>query len=327
MKEIKEYILKNEQIEITILNVGACIKQIKYKGIECVLEYNNLNDYIDNPLCLGAVIGPGAGRISLAKFELNGVKYYLEKNDNSNNIHGGNNGLMTCFWNVDAFSNSESNKFIKLSCKLKHLAGGFPGNKKFEIVYRLDGEKVSMEILAISDKDTYTNITNHVYFNLNMDKTTKIFNHYIKVPASKFLELNEDNIPISKRSVKNTIFDLREIIKLSELDFATNENTALFGGFDHPFLIDENKACVMSEDKKIKIIIETDYPCLVIYTGNNIGNDIALNNGILSEKNLGICLEAQYEPNYMNNEFSNDYILEENNAFRKYISWNFCNEV
>jgi aldose 1-epimerase len=46
--------------------------------------------------------------------------------------------------------------------------GGFPGNVKFDVIYRLDAEKneIIIEYKAVCDKATPINLTNHAYFNL-----------------------------------------------------------------------------------------------------------------------------------------------------------------
>ena len=54
-----------------------------------MLGYDEAAGYEEGDLFFGAIVGRSANRIGGASFELNGVTYQLEKNDNGNNLHSG----------------------------------------------------------------------------------------------------------------------------------------------------------------------------------------------------------------------------------------------
>jgi aldose 1-epimerase len=75
---------------VECISYGATLKAIYFPSIQSnsdtenksiVLGYDKLDDYIKDPYFLGSSIGRTAGRIKGASFELEGNKYYLEKND------------------------------------------------------------------------------------------------------------------------------------------------------------------------------------------------------------------------------------------------------
>lgn len=53
------------------------------------LDMMRQRGYEEGDLFFGAIVGRSANRIGGASFELNGVTYQLEKNDNGNNLHSG----------------------------------------------------------------------------------------------------------------------------------------------------------------------------------------------------------------------------------------------
>ena len=55
---------------------------------DIVLGFDNIEDYLDRSPCFGAIVGRHANRIEDAEFEIDGVKYVLDKT-RGNHIHGG----------------------------------------------------------------------------------------------------------------------------------------------------------------------------------------------------------------------------------------------
>lgn len=322
---IKKYKLKNDYLEVTILNIGASIYELKYKNVNCVLSYSDINDYIENPLQLGALVGRVAGRISGGMFILNNHVYKLDKNDGVNSIHGGYNGLTNKLWEITDYDKTNDKPYIELTTDLKDGESGYPGNLKVKAKYTLNYNKVELQISAKSDQDTIVNITNHSYFNLNLKKTDKILNHELSIDANRYISLDSLSIPKSIKDVEATNFDFRSSKKLLNLDFNDDEELMFFGGYDHPFILNNNCDSVelYSEDSGIKMTLSTSYPSVVLYTGNKIGKEQRLNEGCQSFNQQGICIEAQYEPDYINQKYLPNYILREGEKYSNEIIWEF----
>ncbi|WP_345739495.1 hypothetical protein [Virgibacillus salarius] len=95
----KEYTLINDKrMSVSLLNYGGIITKIMVPdrdgNIEnVVLGFKNYTDYKINPAFFGALVGPVAGRIQGASFQLNGKEYLLEKNHGLHHLHSGANGF------------------------------------------------------------------------------------------------------------------------------------------------------------------------------------------------------------------------------------------
>lgn len=323
MKEIIEYRLNNDLLDVTILNIGASIKHIYYKNIDRVLNYNNNNDYTDNPMFLGSLIGPIAGRVEGASFVINGRKYQLEKNEGNNNLHGGSIGLHCKYWELVDYVNDKNVQRLRLKTNTTKGEIAYPGNIIYEIEYTLEGSKLQLDYYAHSDKNTFVNMTNHVYLNLNQNKEKGISNHSIKIPSDYFYVLDKSSIPKALIENRNTIFDLNELTLLSDIDFNSHPQTSKLNGFDHPFKLNGKKSILACHDEGVFVEIVTNYSTMIVYTGVNMEDGRELNDGVLSKKYQGICLEAQEEVNYMNGKDKLYKLLKANENYSKSISWTF----
>ena len=82
----KLYTLKNNKgMEIDVTDYGACLVNVRIpkenKVYDVVLGYDSVLDYENAGTYFGATIGRNANRIGNASFELNGIKYQLDKNE------------------------------------------------------------------------------------------------------------------------------------------------------------------------------------------------------------------------------------------------------
>lgn len=97
--ELKEYILKNECLEIHVCNLGGIIKNIfvrdcRWKLVDVVLGFDTLEQYIDpeyrkNYPYFGALIGRYGNRIKGGEITIDNTTYTLNKNEKGNTLHGG----------------------------------------------------------------------------------------------------------------------------------------------------------------------------------------------------------------------------------------------
>ena len=98
--DYEQYEIKNGDLVAVVTTYGATLLSLKYKGQEMTLNWENLEDLINkdkNPK-YGATCGRVAGRISKAKFEINGEQFELEANNGPNCLHGGTEGFDNRVW-------------------------------------------------------------------------------------------------------------------------------------------------------------------------------------------------------------------------------------
>ena len=179
--EIIEYVLKNDDIEVHLLNLGATMTHMSlvkdHKNV--VLRFKDTNDFIINRGFLGATVGPLAGRTENAEFTLNNTLYTLDQNVPSHHLHGGALGLSKQFMEVK----DQSDTSITFYKKVAYTVSGYPSDITFEINYSIKGHELTLDMKATPDSETPINLTNHSYFNLNQSPT--IEDHFIEVKSNK----------------------------------------------------------------------------------------------------------------------------------------------
>ena len=90
------YTLDNGQIQMSFVLAGASIVSLG-RSYNYLLSYSNIEDYQDNPLYLGTMVGRNAGRTSPNYYTNHlGQKVILDINEEPNtHLHGGNNNMKT----------------------------------------------------------------------------------------------------------------------------------------------------------------------------------------------------------------------------------------
>ena len=156
-QEILAYTFENDRgYRLTVMNYGATVVQYVTPDKDnhfdnIVVGFNRFEDYIGNSPKHGASIGPVAGRIAGATFELNGQTFQLEVNNGLNCNHSGSSG-----WDSTVFEVEEvSNDGLTFYTERTDGTGGFPGNLKIWVSYTLT-EKGELEISyqVQTDQDT-----------------------------------------------------------------------------------------------------------------------------------------------------------------------------
>lgn len=335
-EQVFEYILKNKNnFTVKILNYGGIIREIlapdkdgNFENI--VLGFDNIEDYEEKSPYFGCIVGRIAGRISNAKFKIDNQEYILSKNDGNNNIHGGYKSFSKVIWDTEEIITEDS-----IGVRMRYLSEdkeeGFPGNMKTQVVYMLnDNDELTIKYEAVSDKKTIINLTNHTYFNLSGDLKKNILNHNLTIDANKVIYVDEKIIPTGKiENVSNGVFDFTKSKKIGK-DIKNLEKQLInCGGYDHPLIFNEsNKFKIKLEDKKSGrcMYIDTDQPVVVVYTSNQMGKDLKLIGGKVSEKNLGVCLETQDYPDAINKKEFPTKIYNANEMYQTYTRYKFCVE-
>ena len=143
-QEVRAYRLENDKgYQLSVMTYGATIleyvtpdKEDQFTNI--ILGFDRFEDYVGNSPKYGASIGPVAGRIAGASFELNGETYHLEANNGANCNHSGPTGWDSALFSVESVTDQE----ITLYTERADGTGGFPGNLKIWVTYGLteDGE-------------------------------------------------------------------------------------------------------------------------------------------------------------------------------------------
>lgn len=319
--EIKKYELLGSGIlkRVVLTNFGAAIMSIevqdRYGDIRDVaLGFNKPEDYSNNPAFFGVVVGPIANRTKSAEFELNGTKYRMEVNENSNNLHFN----MKTGLHLQVFDTEVSDSKIVFKRSFADMEDGLPGNRVLSVSYELTGDALKITYSIDSDKDTVFNATNHNYYNLNGHGAGAIYGHSLKINADYFTEIDGELIPTGNLiPTKGSDFDYQQIA-----DFT--EKSSLI---DHNFCRNNSEsfgiaAELMSLKSGIHMKVSTDLPGIQVYTGGSIpnidGKDYAKYSAF-----SGIALETQFYPNSLNEESFIKPVVKANENFTTSTMYEF----
>ncbi len=217
---------------------------------------------------------------------LDNAKYNIPANEKGRNtLHGGDNSIS--YQHFD-FKLIDKNK-IQFSKLQKSSDDGFPANVEIYITYELLDNAVVIYFDAIADEDTILNLTNHNYYNLSGDYKTTIQNHILEIPASQFVNVDENQVPCEIIDIpKQMIFDGCTIGK--NLD--TNCKYLSNGGIDHCYIVD-GAIKIKDTFSGRKMRVTSSYPAVQIYT-TNYPDQLVLSSGRASKKFDAICFEPQF---------------------------------
>ena len=335
-EEVTAYTLINKNgMEVTVLDYGAIVKDIivadkNGEKKDIALGYDNLEGYVEGDSALGSFIGRHANRIKDAQFSINGTTYELQKNDNGNNLHGGDPGYNKVMYEAEILKDEDAIS-VELSRLSKDMEQGFPGNLDITVTYTLTEEdEFVIEYLAVSDKDTVVNFTNHSYFNLAGQDSGTILEQQVAVFADQFTPTDDELIPTGElRDVAGTPMDFNAMKKIGQDINADYEPLKQAKGYDHNFVLrheelGEVELVAQLWDEKSGRLMEvfTDQPGIQLYSGCSL-NDSNGKGGVNYGQYAGVCFETQNFPNAVNTPNFPDAILKAGQEYNSVTIYKF----
>lgn len=287
-----------------IISYGGIVTKLLVKDKngavqDVVLGRASLEEYLDNDGYIGAAIGRHANRIANSEFELNSQTYKVGVNENGNSLHGGVVGFDKKIWDV-----TEEENAVVLKYTSPDGEEGFPGNLAVTMRYSVtDDNSFKIEYSAVSDKDTVCNLTNHSYFNLGGHESGNIYSHVMQINSEFYTPNNDMCMPTGEvHSVAGTPFDFRVPKPIGQDINSDFEQTKMFGGYDHNFIIKGRgyrlAAVVSNPDTGITMQTYTNQPSMQLYTANALGKGVHKGD-YEYQIHDAFCLETQVFPNAM----------------------------
>jgi aldose 1-epimerase len=328
------FVLKNDQMEVSITNYGGIITSIRMpdkRGIqdEIVLGFNRLEEYwseqyLRNCHYFGCIIGRVCNRISNGRFDLNGKSYQLAINDADRHLHGGIEGFDKKLWTARLIEGTESIG-VRLSYLSPHMDEGYPGELLTKVRYTLNKKnELSLDYKAETNQATIINLTNHTYFNLNGGKAN-ILNHSLEIPAEKYVEL-KNLMPTGKIvKVKGTPFDFREKRQIGK------SVQLLPNGYDLNYVLKNPRgklvwAGTLSEETSGRSVqVFTTQPGLQIYSGYYIP-ELELGGKKQFGKYSGFALETQHYADSINQPEFPSTVLNPEEKYHQKTVYKFVTE-
>lgn len=299
--EIERIQLDNGQLAIEVLSLGGIIRSLWVPGADgeranIVLGCDSAEDYLAQNAHLGAIAGRFANRIAGGKLTHAGAQWQLKVNQAGNCLHGGTEGFNRKNWALGLLNDG-----VRLSLKSPDGDMGFPGNCSVQLDYRLAGNNLYVEIMAVTDKPCPVSLTQHSYFNLDGRETTD--EHLVCMHSQRFLTMDPSGIPTSVADVAGTALDLRRPTRLGDGRHAPQ--IADTKGFDHCYLLDNpgNELILAAElaapHAGRLMRLYTNQPSIQLYGANFLEGEPG-RQGKRLRSYQAVCLEPQLIPDSPN---------------------------
>lgn len=314
-EDISLFTLANTKgMKVEILDFGCIVYSVIVpdrlgKFDDIILGYGDFKDYLEEGSYFGALIGRFANRIEASKFELNGIEYKLYNNDGANHLHGGLKGFDKVLWEAEIVHN-DSKEGLQLTYLSIDGEEGYPGNLEVKVTHTItEDNALEMNYVAVSDKDTIINLTNHSYFNLSGHASSDILEHQVMLRADNFTPTDKYSIPTGElKAVAGTPMDFNQLVSISKGIQSDYEQIQFANGYDHNWVLNVNGeiteiAAEVYEKKSGRVMdVYTNKPGVQLYTANFLdGSDIG-KGGVKYHKHSGLCLETQFFPNSINHK-------------------------
>lgn len=278
------------------MNLGATIRAIRVPTdsgvINAVLDYANLNDFLQDKFYIGTTAGRFANRIAGARFSVGEDTFSVDANEGRNCLHGGKHGFNRHFWQVRSYEDENAVEYSSVS---PDGECGFPGEVNVTVKYQLVNDfSLVIDFKATTDADTVINLCNHAYFNLDTQQES-IDSHDIQIGADQFTPVDDELIPTGEvAEVEATRFDLRHRTSLRTAGSAPEQNRQ----YDHNFVLPNSAgelrkvATLSSPQSGLAMHLHTTQVALQFYTGEGLTEPF--------HPRAGLCLEAQGFPDAPN---------------------------
>jgi aldose 1-epimerase len=331
---VERYVLDNGHLRVSLLTWGATVQSLAAPDrsrdlADVVLGFDDLDGYLQEHPYLGAVIGRYANRIARGRFSLDGVTYEVPVNDRGNALHGGPDGFHRQVWAATPVETGD-----EVAVAFRHVspngAMGFPGALRTEVTYTLHGSQVRIDYRASTDAPTVLNLTQHTYFNLAGSGSGSIEAHELQMPASRYLPVDLESIPLGQLApVEATPFDFRQIKPVgSDIDVA-DEQLERGLGYDHSWVLDRPTSALTSAAQLVDrssgrvLDVLTTEPAVQFYSGNQLDGTLRGKGGRLYGPREGLCLETQHLPDSPNQPHFPNVVLRPGEDFHSTTVWRF----
>ena len=270
---------------------------------DVVLGYRDEESYLADGPCAGKIPGRFANRIDGGRFTLDGKEYQLVKNHPDYQLHGGPDGFSNRLWKASQISDTE----VVLTLDSPDGDQGYPGNMHVEATYTWgEDNSLTLSIKATTDAPTILNLTNHTYWNLDGEDSGSIFNHVLRINASRWLATSEALIPTGELApVEGTPMDFRTAKPIGR-DIKADFPALIYGkGYDNCWVLDGAPGLKLAAELSSavsgrRLEIWTDQPAAQVYTGNWLDGSPVSKSGRSYRDYDGVAIECQGFPDAPN---------------------------
>lgn len=308
-------VLRNDLgMSVAAIDYGATLTAIETpdrqgKVANVVLNRPDIGAYETNQRRYGAIIGRYAGRITDARFTLDGATYQLEAGRNNMTLHGGSRGYDKRLWSSQTVSDRQS---VGVRFSLLSPVGdqGFPGALRLTVTYRLmrKSNELHIEYAALTTAPTVVNFTNHAFFNLAGAGAGTIADHRVQIDADRYAEVDARKAPTGKLPlVEGMVLDFREPRRMGDVLRLEDPFLASSNGFDHSLVLRDGVTATPQlagwiEDPASgrRMTVLTTEPSVQFNSGNGFDGSEIGSEGVAYPRHSGLAFETQHLPDSPN---------------------------
>ncbi|GMI42072.1 hypothetical protein TrCOL_g1755 [Triparma columacea] len=325
---LRTWEVSSGKVTLTVCSVGAAVTALVVNGVDVVLGYGEVKDYLKNDPYFGVVVGRVANRVKggVIDFGEGGGERTLDCNNGPNHLHGGKAGWSHRVWRVK----EESADKLTLWLEDEGSEEGYPGLLRAEVEYSVEDEGVTVKtrVTNLGEVRTPVNTTQHTYFNLG-DGERGVLEHELKVEAEGYMEVGEDMIPTGRvlgtgpsacgpyppgmdfTSLRKVRASLGEMSGVQEIKIRDGSHGRI--GVDNNYVLREEEveggvggggggglrlaATLKYGDRSVSVSCTS--PGLQVYTGNWIDKEKG-KGGRVYEQWEGVAMEPQADPDSVN---------------------------
>ena len=293
----------------TFSQLGAKLVSFFVDGIDVVAGPGSDADALASDFFSGTVTGRYAGRITGAKFTLDGEEVRLVPNVGPDQLHGGPKSFCNSMWDV-----TEVPQGLRFTIHSPDGDQGYPGALEASATYRLIDNVLSLDFEATTTKPTVINLTNHAYWNL-AGKGSGL-DQEVEMPADHYLPLHGPKLPTGEiRDVTGTAFDFRKLRKVGQ-------------AYDTCFCLNGprgtlRKGLTLRDRGSGRVMeVHTTECAIQFYTADHFGPALPGKYGPLVQHG-SIAIEPQNYPDAPNHANFPSSVLRPSEVYKHRMEWRF----
>lgn len=291
---------------------------------DVVLGFDTLEGYLAPQPYLGALVGRVAGRISNARFTLDGRSVPLAANDGANHLHGGRRGFDKHLWSATATTRPDGAPALRLTRTSPDGEEGYPGNLTVAVTYAITADNAfHIESEARTDAPTPFSLTHHAYFNLGGHTSGTVAEHTLEIAADRVVPADADLTLLGRAEPVAGCNDLRTPRRLGAIMPGLHlRHGDLYLLPDHGGARRTAARLAHAASGRILTVVATA-SCLQLYTGAFLDGSLRGKSGHAYARHAGLCLECEDYPDAPNTPALGDITLRPGRVARHATTYAF----
>ena len=292
----------SERFSIRLTSFGAAVRDITFFGKKMTCAPKEDEAFLMAPDNYGKTVGPIAGRVRSAAFEVDGKTYRLPASPGPHCLHSGD--LNFAYREFEAeIKESEDEISVVFHTFFPKKEGVYPADLGASVEYRVkrNEDRLYYKALVIPSSKAPISLVNHMYFNLG--EKEDILSHTLFIDGEEVNAYDRDMIVTGKEKA-SLVLSFASPHRIGDhIEDPLLQNT-LLKGYDHAYHFAKTgieKANLILESEDFALKLYTDAPAVQAYTTNYPHDNFPLDNGFLEKKYSSIALEPCLDTSDFNN--------------------------